>query len=248
MSNLITFQSLTMSSLEIAELVGSRHDKVKQSIERLANRGTIQLPPTRKVKNKQSNSPNRHTEVFIFEGEQGKRDSIIVVAQLCPEFTARLVDRWQELEQKLNTPSLPTNYIEALEAFVISKKEKAVITDQRDEAIRTKSHISRKREATALQRNSAYQRIANRAIREREKMAARFGASKEWASQQAVWRTTGKMFGWKVLNAWLDKHDIYDALTSGYPTCFNPDQNRHEVIYPREAWLEIHGIDIAELF
>lgn len=35
---------------------------------------------------------------YVFSGEQGKRDSIIVVAQLSPEFTARLVDRWQELE------------------------------------------------------------------------------------------------------------------------------------------------------
>ena len=36
--------------------------------------------------------------VYVFEGEQGKRDSIVVVAQLSPEFTARLVDRWRELE------------------------------------------------------------------------------------------------------------------------------------------------------
>ena len=36
--------------------------------------------------------------VFVFSGEKGRRDSIIVVAQLCPEFTARIVDRWQELE------------------------------------------------------------------------------------------------------------------------------------------------------
>lgn len=27
-----------------------------------------------------------------------KRDTLVVVAQLSPEFTARLVDRWQELE------------------------------------------------------------------------------------------------------------------------------------------------------
>jgi hypothetical protein len=30
--------------------------------------------------------------------EVNKRDSYVIVAQLCPEFTARLVDRWQELE------------------------------------------------------------------------------------------------------------------------------------------------------
>ncbi|CCW29252.1 putative phage anti-repressor protein [Xenorhabdus nematophila F1] len=109
------------------------------------------------------------------------------------------------------------------------------VTEERNEAVRTKAQISRKREATALQRNSAYQRVANRAIREREEMASRFGASKEWASQQA-------------LNAWLDKHEIYDPVTDGYPTSYNVYQNCHEVIYPRQTWLEVHGVDIAELF
>ena len=36
----------------------------------------------------------RPASEYIFSGEQGKRDSIVVVAQLSPEFTARLVDRW----------------------------------------------------------------------------------------------------------------------------------------------------------
>jgi phage regulator Rha-like protein len=36
--------SVTMTSREIADLVESRHDKVKQSIERLAGRGVIGLP------------------------------------------------------------------------------------------------------------------------------------------------------------------------------------------------------------
>ena len=80
----------TMSSQEIADLVGSRHDKVKQSIERLAERGTIQLPPMGVVRNHLGQS------VSVFQ--VGKRDSFIVVAQLSPEFTAALVDRWQELE------------------------------------------------------------------------------------------------------------------------------------------------------
>lgn len=81
----------TMSSREIAELVNSRHDKVKQSIERLAERGIIQLPPMGDVKN--------HKGQTVKEYRIGKRDSYVIVAQLCPEFTACLVDRWQDLEQ-----------------------------------------------------------------------------------------------------------------------------------------------------
>lgn len=42
-----------------------------------------------------------------------KRDSYIIVAQLSPEFTARLVDRWQELEQG-NQFSIPKTLPDAL--------------------------------------------------------------------------------------------------------------------------------------
>lgn len=101
MADLSVIHNITMSSGEIAELVGSRHDNVRVSIERLADAGVIQLPAMQEVKNNQSLSPNNKSKVYVFSGEQGKRDSIIVVAQLCPEFTAKIVDRWLELE-KLN--------------------------------------------------------------------------------------------------------------------------------------------------
>ncbi len=130
--NLI-ISKLQMISLEIAEFVGSRHDKVKQSIERLANHGTIQLPPVRKVENKQSNSPNRFTEVYMFQGEQGKRDSIIVVAQLCPEFTARLVDRWQQLEQEKLLGFNPNDEIAVLENLLQEKKYNKELTHKIEE-------------------------------------------------------------------------------------------------------------------
>ena len=98
----------TMSSLEIESLTGSRHDKVKQSIERLAAKGVIVQPPTGIEQAPDSMGRMRATEVYLFSGDQGRRDSIIVVAQLCPEFTARIVDRWQELEAKVAAPLQPT--------------------------------------------------------------------------------------------------------------------------------------------
>lgn len=97
-------QPATMSSLEISGLVDSRHDKVKQSIERLAVRGTISLPPMGEVSN---TGPGPKT-ISVYH--LTKRDSLVVVAQLSPEFTARVVDRWQELEAKAAAPALdPAN-------------------------------------------------------------------------------------------------------------------------------------------
>lgn len=92
----ILVSGLSITSNEISQMVESRHDKVKQSIERLAQRGVISLPPMG-----EKATAGRPVAFYIFSGDQGKRDSIIVVAQLSPEFTARLVDRWQQLEIKV---------------------------------------------------------------------------------------------------------------------------------------------------
>jgi phage regulator Rha-like protein len=88
--------SQKMSSREIADLVESRHDKVKQSIERLVERGVIVQPPM--GNEPETDSMGRVRDVMVYR--LSKRDSYVVVAQLSPEFTARLVDRWQELEAK----------------------------------------------------------------------------------------------------------------------------------------------------
>lgn len=88
----------SMTSIEIAELVGKRHDNVKRTIETLAESGVIVRPQIEDEPKIDVMGRSRLIQVFRFSDEQGKRDSIIVVAQLSPEFTARLVDRWRELE------------------------------------------------------------------------------------------------------------------------------------------------------
>lgn len=93
-----------MTSREIAELVESRHDSVKRAIERLAARAVIELPPLVEI----PTATKSVTEYRI-----GKRDSYVIVAQLSPEFTARLVDRWQELESR-QTVTVPRTLPEAL--------------------------------------------------------------------------------------------------------------------------------------
>ncbi|WP_081053140.1 Rha family transcriptional regulator [Burkholderia territorii] len=127
--NFYPAQPITMSSREIAELVDSRHDDVKRSIDRLADRSVIVRPPMADEPGTDSMGRPRSTQVYVFSGEQGKRDSIVVVAQLSPEFTARLVDRWQELEAQVTKPTfqIPQNYIEALRLAADLEEQRAAL-------------------------------------------------------------------------------------------------------------------------
>lgn len=94
--------AVTMSSRDIADLLELRHDVVKRTIERLVNKKdskgqpapVIVQPPMVDEQEFDSVGRPRTTQVYKIE----KRESYIIVAQLSPEFTARLVDRWQELE------------------------------------------------------------------------------------------------------------------------------------------------------
>ncbi|EFQ3874095.1 Rha family transcriptional regulator [Escherichia coli] len=114
MNTTIFTDKASMTSIEIAELVGSRPDSVKRTIETLAKKGIIQFPQSVEIENKQSLGPRRFSSAYVFEGERGKRDSIIVVAQLCPEFTARLVDRWRELEEQIRKPMSQIEMVAAM--------------------------------------------------------------------------------------------------------------------------------------
>ncbi|EGH2794944.1 transcriptional regulator [Salmonella enterica] len=98
---------ISMTSRDIADLVGSRHSDVKRSIERLSERDVIQKPPMAFLERINGLGLTVRDEVYNFEGEDGKRDSIVVVAQLNPSLTAQLVDRWRELE---SGKALPHSY------------------------------------------------------------------------------------------------------------------------------------------
>ncbi|HCO6044439.1 TPA: phage antirepressor KilAC domain-containing protein [Escherichia coli] len=128
MNELMNGNAIKMTSIEISELVGSRHDKVKQSIERMAARGVIRNPPMVVFEKINNLGLLRGVEAYVFEGEQGKRDSIIVVAQLSPEFTARLVDRWRELEEA--AVNIPKTLPEALRLAADLAEQKMQLENQ----------------------------------------------------------------------------------------------------------------------
>lgn len=105
-------QALTMSSKEIAAVVESRHDSVKRTMMTLQDKGLITFTHT------VEKGEGRPAAVL----HVNKRDSYVVVAQLSPEFTAVLVDRWQELEAK-QKPQIPTNFAEALQLAADQAKQ-----------------------------------------------------------------------------------------------------------------------------
>lgn len=93
-----------MSSREIAELTGKEHKNV--------------LRVNRDLKGDQILDAQIEPLKFEYRGqwfdyyELNKRDSLVVVARLSPEFTAAVIDRWQELEQ--GQQFVPKTYPEAL--------------------------------------------------------------------------------------------------------------------------------------
>ncbi|HGF8971228.1 TPA: phage antirepressor KilAC domain-containing protein [Yersinia enterocolitica] len=109
---------VTMSSREIAALVNSKHGDVKRSAERLCAGGILTAPLAQ--------FDFEHNGNQYFEYRFNKRDSLVLVARLSPEFTAAVVDRWQELEQNLIPQTLP----EALRLAANLAEEKQQLENQ----------------------------------------------------------------------------------------------------------------------
>jgi phage antirepressor YoqD-like protein len=114
-----------MSSREIAELLEKQHSHIKVSAERLAEKSVIGTLAVREF----THNGNTYTEYLL-----NKRDSLILVAQNSPEFTARIVDRWQELEAQHSAPALnPANFsrLQLIELAMQAEQERLESEKQR---------------------------------------------------------------------------------------------------------------------
>lgn len=131
--SLATTITPTMSSQQIAELTDKRHDNVKRTIEDLAQRGLVHPQSEDEWSTDKLDRP-RATRIY----RVGKRDSFVVVAQLSPEFTAALVDRWQELEGQVGSrPIVPQSLPEALRmAADLAEQKAALALENRQQAVK----------------------------------------------------------------------------------------------------------------
>ncbi|WP_291970889.1 ORF6N domain-containing protein, partial [Candidatus Symbiopectobacterium sp.] len=163
-----------------------------------------------------SDAVNKHTTSLTLWSERGaSRHAKMLETDQAWEWYEALEDNYFRLREQKSPVDLGLpNFLDPAEAAIAwGKERKAVqlITFERDEAVRTKAQISEKREATACQRNAVYQRIANRAIKERDEMAALLGASKHYASVRSVWRATGNWYSYRQLTTWQDEHDAMES-------------------------------------
>lgn len=121
MNDLISNQNKpTMSSREIAKLTAKQHSKVMRTIDDLINKGIAKMATLSSERNEQN---GQEYNVYLLD----KRDSLVLVARLSPEFTAAIVDRWQELESnQAPTPrafQIPQTLAEALQLAADQAKQ-----------------------------------------------------------------------------------------------------------------------------
>jgi len=97
----------TMSSREMASLCQKPHDNVLKLIRNLIAGGVVNNTVPHNYVHEQNNQV--YTEYL-----SNKRDSLVIVARLSPEFTAAVIDRWQALEAQVSAPAIPQSLSEAL--------------------------------------------------------------------------------------------------------------------------------------
>lgn len=113
---------VTMSSREIADMTGKRHDNVMRVCRELKALGVTPQIEECRVINELAGG-REFTEFRL-----NKRDSHILMARLSPELTGRLVDRWMELEAAL-PPAPDLSDPHALRGLLLQYSEKVIQLD-----------------------------------------------------------------------------------------------------------------------
>lgn len=234
--------SQTMTSRQIAIVVNSRHDNVKRAIERLSTTSyhpdgsvkqpaVIVRPPLEDEQITDSIGRNRTESVYVVN----ERDSYIVVAQLCPEYTADLVDYWMATKNHPKPPMQLTT-LEILCIATEAEQGRLQALAERDHAIATKAQIGDKKVATAMA-------TASHAKRKVNALEAELGRCVNHATILAVKNATGHEHehDWRPLRNWCKERGIKPIEV------VDPRWGKVKS-WPAQAWLTVHCVDITALF
>ncbi|HEJ7901065.1 TPA: ORF6N domain-containing protein [Serratia marcescens] len=124
--------------------------------------------------------------------------------------------------------------LEILQLAIESEKGRLAEKERADHAERTKSQISRKREASALGKLSA----ATRKCRDLEE---RLGESVKHATITKVEKKTGGEYKFSLLRKWCKERGV---------TAVDVPDPRYGSVksWPAGAWLDVYGVDLRKIF
>lgn len=169
---------ISMTTVEIAELTGKRPDHVLRDarvmLEELYKE--VGVP---KYGDTYIDSQNKVRPCYRLP----KKEIFILVTGYSIPLRGAVFDHVEYLEEQIRArqPSLPdfADPAAAARAWADELEQKILAEKQRDYAIKTKAHISHRREATAMA-------TASKAVRNLEKIKAQLGDSKIWKQVKAI--------------------------------------------------------------
>lgn len=96
-----------MSTREVAQLTGKSHDNVLRDARRLVVEGVLKSEETTYL---HPQNGQAYPEFLL-----SQRDTLVLVSGYSAQLRAKIIDRWQELEEKVVAQfQIPTNFAEAL--------------------------------------------------------------------------------------------------------------------------------------
>ena len=145
--NLVTLNqnnnNLSMTSREIADLTDKRHDNVLRDIEAMFNQlelNNLNYEATYLDKS------NRYKKEYTLD----KDLTMTLISGYSTVIRFRIIKRWQELEEQVEAPALPTTYLEALKALISSEEQKLEIQHQLEAAAPKINHYDTVVDRTGL--------------------------------------------------------------------------------------------------
>lgn len=140
-TNMVTAQnSETMSSSQLAVMLGYDKKEVHKKIRAMFGAD----------KAREKFSPDIDAQRRIDEYNLPELESKMFVAKFDINYLEEVTQFWIDNKNKVAQPQLPTTYLEALKKLIEVEEEKVLISEQRDEAIKTKALIIDKKTATAM--------------------------------------------------------------------------------------------------
>lgn len=213
---------MTMSSLEIADRTGKRHDHVMRDIRTLLEGLGIADPS---FGGSYRDSTGRSLPCFNLP----KRECLILISGYSVDLRAAIIDRWQELENAATaTRPLPDFGNPAAAARAWAEQYEARVL-----AERTKAEIGSRREATAMN-------TASQAVKRASNLAIQLDRSRDYATVKRMETLLkGRQFSWRTLKQVsatmrLPPIDVFDANYGSVKA------------YHADVWRAAYAIEIQE--